>query len=63
MKNELSHFQMSKLADIAADIGTVAYASILLPDLLGKFRPLVAGLGLLIMLLFWSLSIILLKLK
>ena len=57
----LTDAQRKKLADICADIGQVALASIALPFLLEDFRPELVILGLANAIAFWYASLVLLK--
>lgn len=61
MKLKLTEAQFNKLADISADIGLVTLAAIVFPGLFDHFRPGFALVGIIIMLSFWSLSLIMIK--
>lgn len=53
----LSKRRLEKLSDIAADVGLVCLASIVLPAVLDKFNPPQVILGVIITLTCWSASI------
>lgn len=57
----VQHAQFQKLADISADIGQVALASIAIPFFLDSYHPLVALLGVAVSFTFWTLSLLLIK--
>ena len=58
---ELPESKINRLGDISADIGTVAMASVVLPGLFDKFRPVLAIVGAITMIFFWLFSVILTK--
>ena len=58
----VQHAQLQKLADISADIGQVALASIVIPFFIDKYQPLVAFLGVIVAATFWILSLLLIQL-
>jgi hypothetical protein len=58
---KLSDPQISKLADIVSDIGTVALATVTFPALLDKFNPRALIGGLIFAVIFWILGVALVK--
>ena len=59
----LTQQQIDRVADIAADIGQVSLASIAIPFFLDEYRPLLALLGILAAIFFWTISVMFPKLK
>ncbi|OGE73759.1 MAG: hypothetical protein A3I07_03250 [Candidatus Doudnabacteria bacterium RIFCSPLOWO2_02_FULL_42_9] len=57
---KFSDIQIAKIADIAANIGLIFFAAVVLPGIFDKFRPWFALMGLFIALIFWTFSLILL---
>ena len=60
---KLSNDQLDKIADICSDIGLLMLASVGLPPILDKFNTVPALTGISIAILFWAISLKILKLK
>jgi len=63
MKRFLKETQVDKLSDISADIAQVCLASIVIPFLVDKYKPLLVIWGLSVSLVFWGISLLLLRSK
>lgn len=60
---QFSPTQINRLSEIAADIGQVMLASVVIPYFIDAHRPSLALSGLGLSLFFWLISLAFLKLK